>query len=181
MTLERGSTEHSPRVDEELDAEVESVDTLVVIDDVERRSLLATSLRPSAFPGDRDRLVEVAREEQADDVIVEWLGGLPGGLLFENVQSVWEALGGGHESRDDVTFDGSLDVPAEDAPSESGLPAASSRQPAPVRVEAATDEPSVVEANEPSLLTRVTGLAVGVAALAVGATVAVARAILRKR
>src|ERR1700704_5399854 len=78
---ERGSTQHSARVDEELHKETESLlrgspvearaedwrrmeppadgeplpDSRVTIDDVELRSLLATSLRPSAFPGDRAR------------------------------------------------------------------------------------------------------------------------------
>jgi hypothetical protein len=74
---DRGSTRHSARVDEQMDAEVASLthgapvearaeewrqmepaaegepnpDGMTSVDEIEFRSLLATSLRPSAFPG----------------------------------------------------------------------------------------------------------------------------------
>jgi hypothetical protein len=123
---ERGSTRHSARVDEELEGEVESLtrgapvearaeewrlmepaaegepnpDGMTSVDDVELRSLIAVSLRPSAFPGDRARMLEVAREEHAEERVLEWLETLPDDQQFETVQSVWEALGGGYETRD---------------------------------------------------------------------------------
>jgi len=123
---ERGSTHHSPRVDEELHKESESLlrgspvearaedwrraeppadgeplpDARVTVDDVELRSLLAISLRPSAFPGDRAGLLAVAEEEHAEDRVLEWLGSLPPTQTFPNVEAVWEALGGTKEQRD---------------------------------------------------------------------------------
>jgi hypothetical protein len=132
---ERGSTQHSARVDEELHKETESLlrgspvearaedwrrmeppadgeplpDAHVTVDDVELRSLLAISLRPSAFPGDRARLLAVAEEEHAEDRILEWLGSLPARQTFPNLEAVWETLGGAKEQRD---------TPMPEAPSE---------------------------------------------------------------
>lgn len=123
---ERGSTHHSPRVDEELHKETESLlrgspvearaedwrraeppadgeplpDARVTVDDVELRSLLAISLRPSAFPGDRAGLLAVAEEEHAEDRVLDWLGSLPATQTFPNVEAVWEALGGTKEQRE---------------------------------------------------------------------------------
>jgi hypothetical protein len=68
-------------------------------DEVEQRSLLAISLRPSAFPADAGRLRAVAEEEHADSTVLDWLRGLPDGREFANVQEVWEALGGHAEHR----------------------------------------------------------------------------------
>jgi hypothetical protein len=159
---ERGSTQHSARVDEELHKETESLlrgspvearaedwrrmeppadgepfpDAHVTVDDVELRSLLAISLRPSAFPGDRARLLAVAEEEHAEDRILEWLGSLPARQTFPNVEAVWESLGGAKEQRDNP------------------MPEASS-QPAP----AAIDQ---------SIVRRVRGLAMAGVELAVG-------------
>ncbi|HYL50423.1 MAG TPA: DUF2795 domain-containing protein [Acidimicrobiia bacterium] len=123
---ERGSTHHSPRVDEALHKESESLlrgspvearaedwrraeppadgeplpDARVTVDDVELRSLLAISLRPSAFPGDRAGLLAVAEEEHAEDRVLDWLGSLPATQTFPNVEAVWEALGGTKEQRE---------------------------------------------------------------------------------
>jgi hypothetical protein len=122
---ERGSAKHSPRLDEQLKGEVESLtrgapvearaderlqmeaaaegepepDAVVSVDDVELRSLLAFSVRPSAFPGDRERLLEVAREEGAQQRVIDWLQRLPAARVFPTVQSVWDELGGTHEQR----------------------------------------------------------------------------------
>ena len=68
-------------------------------DETEARSELARFLQPSAFPGDRDALLSAAREEQAPASILEQLGRLPDGATFENVNQVWEALGGRTEQR----------------------------------------------------------------------------------
>jgi Protein of unknown function (DUF2795) len=136
---ERGSTHHSPRVDDELahetvsltqgtpaepradewrlkegpgdeepfpDAQITHADEALPgslsSDDVERRSLLAVSLRPSAFPATGRTLREVAQAEHADPVVMGWLTRLPDDREFANVQEVWETLGGGAEQRDVV-------------------------------------------------------------------------------
>lgn len=65
--------------------------------DVEGRSELAQTLRPSVFPADRAALLAEARETHATDGIVAMLGRLPAGVAFTTVAEVWEALGGGHE------------------------------------------------------------------------------------
>ena len=113
-------------------------DARVTVDDVELRSLLAISLRPSAFPGDRARLLAVAEEEHAEDRILGWLSSLPATQTFANVEAVWEALGGAREQRN-----------------ASPMPAG---EPAPV-LTAATDE---------SIVGRVQRLAVAGIELAVG-------------
>lgn len=129
---ERGSTRHGARVDDELKAESESLvrgspvesraeawrqkeppaegepdpDALPSRSEVEERSLLAMSLRPSAFPGDRARLVAVAEAEHASPEVMAWLGRLPPDVEFANVQSVWGALGGMHEQREAAQSNG---------------------------------------------------------------------------
>ena len=163
---ERGSTQHSPRVDEELHKETASLlrgspvearaeewrlmeppadgeplpDARVSVDDVELRSLLAVSLRPSAFPGDRARLLEVAEEEHAEARILEWLGSLPETQTFVNVETVWEALGGAHEQRAHTVRVPSAKAPPARPPSDAS----------------------------PSILGRVRGLALASVELAVG-------------
>lgn len=74
-------------------------DTHVTSDAIELRSHLAVSLRPSAFPGDRERLVAVAEEEFADDAAMAMLRALPPDREFRNVEDVWVALGGETERR----------------------------------------------------------------------------------
>lgn len=68
--------------------------------DVRGRSELARWLQPSAFPADRERLLRSTRDTRAPDWAVEAIRGLPADRRFENVQDVWQALGGGTE---DVT------------------------------------------------------------------------------
>jgi hypothetical protein len=135
---ERGSTHHSPRVDDMMSAETESLTRgapvearaeewrqveapadgepapdarisgeggaplpgVLALDEIEARSMLAVSLRPSAFPADRDALLAVAGELHAEPQVVESLESLPSGRVFENVQEVWEALGGHVEQRE---------------------------------------------------------------------------------
>lgn len=190
---ERGSTQHSPRVDEELHKETESLlrgspvearaeewrrmeppadneplpDAHVSVDDVELRSLLAISLRPSAFPGDRARLLAVAEEEHAEDRILEWLGSLPATQTFPNVESVWEALGGTHEERPRVTVaqpepepftPQDIDVQQEVEPA---LQAAHVPAPDPPRAAPAPQ-------SSTSIVGRVCGLAIAGVELAVG-------------
>jgi hypothetical protein len=128
---ERGSTRHGARVDDEMKSETASIvqgapveahieewrqmepagegepepDALPSRTEVEDRSLLAASLRPSAFPGDRAELIEVAEAENASDEVMSWLRELPGDIVFANVQEVWDALGGMHEQRETIASD----------------------------------------------------------------------------
>jgi hypothetical protein len=60
---------------------------------VEERSEIARFLGRSAFPGDRDRLLEVAAENQATDEVLTELRRLPAERTFDNVGGVVEALG----------------------------------------------------------------------------------------
>jgi hypothetical protein len=73
---------------------------LLDLDEIEARSELAASLRPSAFPADRATLLDVAGEQHAAPAVMEALRALPSGRRFVNVQQVWEALGGERERRD---------------------------------------------------------------------------------
>ncbi len=69
------------------------------VDERDGRSELARHLRPSAFPGDREALLAVARDEDAPGAVLEALRVLPEGVEFANVEAVWEALGGHREAR----------------------------------------------------------------------------------
>jgi Protein of unknown function (DUF2795) len=71
--------------------------------DVAGRSRLARYLSPSAFPGDRDRLIANAIGNRAPDDVLDDLRVLPEGRSFVNVTEVWSALGRGTE-RDDRRF-----------------------------------------------------------------------------
>jgi Protein of unknown function (DUF2795) len=72
------------------------------------RSELAIHLRPGIFPAGRDAILECAAEEQAPAAMLGQLRALPHGS-YENVQQVWEALGG---KRDEGS--GHLNHEAED-------------------------------------------------------------------
>ena len=67
-------------------------------DEVEARSLLATSLERTVFPADRAALLDSARRLSAPDVVKDQLASLPDGR-FDHVEAVWEALGGRAEHR----------------------------------------------------------------------------------
>lgn len=69
------------------------------VDPVDARSTLAKSLDPSIFPADRDALAENARRNFAYEGVIRSLESLPAGRSFENVQEVWETLGGPVEHR----------------------------------------------------------------------------------
>ncbi len=66
--------------------------------EIEERSEMARWLKPSAFPGDRQTLLDAARENQAPDAVLERLSGLPEGN-YENVNELWTVLGGREEKR----------------------------------------------------------------------------------
>jgi hypothetical protein len=64
--------------------------------EVVARSELAIHLRPGIFPAGRDAILECAEEERAPAGLLGQLRALPHGT-YENVQQVWEALGGKRE------------------------------------------------------------------------------------
>jgi hypothetical protein len=64
------------------------------------RSELARHLRPSIFPAMREAIIECARDEHAEDNLLDRLQRMPAGE-YGNVNEVWEALGGhAEEPRD---------------------------------------------------------------------------------
>lgn len=67
-------------------------------DEVEARSVMASYLRPSVWPADREALVALAREENAPGWVLERLSQLPDGT-FSHTEAAWEALGGRVEFR----------------------------------------------------------------------------------
>jgi hypothetical protein len=118
--MERGSDQHGPRVDDAMAGDAEAVtrgspvesradegreqdsppgSPVPAPDELHERSELARHLRPQAFPADRDTLVRVAEEEQAPDSLLALLRLLPEGRAFDNVEAVWEYLGGAVERR----------------------------------------------------------------------------------
>lgn len=67
--------------------------------EAEQRSEIATSLKQTIFPADKSALLEDARANYAEDRVIARLQQLPENGRFENVQQVWEALGGSEEHR----------------------------------------------------------------------------------
>jgi hypothetical protein len=197
--LEPGSTRHSPRVDEDLTAEtatslqrppdsarLEATTPLPAVKDgsspvgivpinaIASRSLLAISLRPSAFPGDRARLLEVARDEDAEERVIAWLQALPDTDLFMNVQHVWEVLGGNVERRDaPLAVEPHLDAPVAHI----GAEARSVGDPDQPQVSEITADQTVAS---PTLLARAGGLAVAGVAITVGMAIGAVRAVRRR-
>ena len=67
-------------------------------DEAEARSRLASFLRPSIWPADREALVQCAEELNAPAGVVDQLRRLPDGA-YTHTEAVWEALGGRVEFR----------------------------------------------------------------------------------
>jgi Protein of unknown function (DUF2795) len=67
--------------------------------DVEGRSELASYLGKEVYPATADALRAAAEGNQAPDRVLEQLASLPAGRTYDNVQQVWEDLGGGREQR----------------------------------------------------------------------------------
>ncbi len=96
---QQGAGDYEPTPDARLQGGRPAADADVLdYDEVEARSILATSLRPSIWPADREALVACAQEEHAPAWVVDRLGGLPDGT-FSHTEAVWEALGGRVEFR----------------------------------------------------------------------------------
>jgi len=117
--MERQSNLHSPRVDDELE-DAEGVDETaggLSRGEVVARSELAIHLRPSIFPAGRDAILEWAEEEHAPTALLGQLRALPQDS-YENVQQVWEALGGRREEGSGHVTHDQEDTPAveHDAP-----------------------------------------------------------------
>jgi hypothetical protein len=69
------------------------------MDEAEQRSRIAVSLKQTIFPADKRALLRDARDNFAEAWVLSQLERLPDGESFENVQRVWEALGGSEEHR----------------------------------------------------------------------------------
>ena len=65
-----------------------------VVDDtyVGVRSEIARFLGPAAFPGDRDALISVAKDNDATDEVLGLLKDLPTDTTFETTQEVVDAI-----------------------------------------------------------------------------------------
>jgi hypothetical protein len=120
--MERESVQHSPRLDDEMAHEIDSMtrggsneesrtreDRVIeepTEDDVgsptrrsagtifDLRSELARHVTAAQWPAEKSQLVDVAHGDAAPQVILDSLRRLPDGERFENVQEVWAALGG---------------------------------------------------------------------------------------
>ncbi|MDQ4149610.1 MAG: DUF2795 domain-containing protein [Actinomycetota bacterium] len=97
-SLERGAGLES-RAEEGRLLEDSTERPLEGLDEVDQRSTIARFLYQSTFPATKEALVRDAQENSAYDWVLERLRRLPEGEQFENVQAVWESLGGRVERR----------------------------------------------------------------------------------
>ena len=95
---QEGAGDDEPTPDARLSGGRPADDDVLDYDEVEARSILAASLRPSIWPADRDAVIACAREENAPGWLLERLSQLPEGT-FSHTEAVWEALGGRVEFR----------------------------------------------------------------------------------
>lgn len=122
--MERGSNKHGPRLDEQLDREVEGVvrgtaggrveewrepepsgeDQPEVTlnpqaDEREQLSRFGRYISRSVLPGDRAALRRSAEENEAPDDLLASLDRLPSDREFQTVAEVWSALGHADETQ----------------------------------------------------------------------------------
>jgi hypothetical protein len=98
---QEGAADDEPTTDALLTGDLhpeETQEALLDHDEAEARSKIASFLRPSVWPADREALVRCARELHAPPDVVQQLGRLPDGT-FTHTEAVWEALGGRVEFR----------------------------------------------------------------------------------
>ena len=98
---QEGAADDEPTTDALLTGDLhpgENNDALLDHDETEARSRIASYLRPSIWPADREALLACAQELNAPPDILDQLGRLPDGT-FSHTEAVWEALGGRVESR----------------------------------------------------------------------------------
>jgi hypothetical protein len=72
--------------------------TVLPHDEVVQRAELARRLRPSVFPARTDEVIACARQEGASPELLDRLGRIDDSL-YDNVEQVWQAMGGGRELR----------------------------------------------------------------------------------
>lgn len=122
--MERGSSKHSPRVDEQLNQEVQGAvqgitesraqewkmaeppgedqpepTRLPDTDSANELSRFGRYIGLSALPGDRDALIRSAEVLAAPDDVLADLARLPAGVVFHTVTEIWSALGRGSAAR----------------------------------------------------------------------------------
>jgi hypothetical protein len=132
--MERGSSKHGPRLDEEMKQEVlgtvqgisgsraeewkmaepagedQPEPTQVIGGDQENDfSRFGRHIGLSALPGDRDALRRSAETLEAPDDILADIDRLPDGVVFHTITEIWSALGRGHRQRAPEA------IPADDA------------------------------------------------------------------
>jgi hypothetical protein len=98
---QEGAGDGEPTTDALLSGELhgeEAQEALLDHDEAEARSRMASYLRPSIWPADREAVVACAEENNAPAEILDHLRQLPDGT-FSHTEAVWEALGGKVESR----------------------------------------------------------------------------------
>jgi hypothetical protein len=98
---QEGAADDEPTTDALLTGDIhpgQAQDDLLDHDEAEARSRLASYLRPSIWPADRDTLVACATELHAPPDVLDRLHQLPDGT-FSHTEAVWEATGGKVESR----------------------------------------------------------------------------------
>lgn len=93
---QEGPADTEPTPDERVQGQRGS--KVVDLDALELRADIARHLDPSVFPADRRRILESARAHHAPEPILDLLESLPEGF-YENLQVVWEGLGGTSEQR----------------------------------------------------------------------------------
>lgn len=92
------SGEDQPEVDRSADGDLHGgVPDGMTEADVEERSRLAVYLGKEVWPATGQQLLELARNREAPDVVLDRLGQLPPGRSFTNLQDAWQALHGGAE------------------------------------------------------------------------------------
>ncbi|MET7392145.1 DUF2795 domain-containing protein [Dactylosporangium sp. NPDC005572] len=108
--MERGNTKHGVALDDQMRGETSGggapdatlarpIGTPVGMtpEDVEARSELGRCIPKASLPGDRDDLIAGATEMNAPDEVIDVLGRLPEGEVYDTVYEVWAALGGRNE------------------------------------------------------------------------------------
>ncbi len=93
---QEGPADTEPTPDERVQGQRGS--KVVDLDALELRADIARYLNPSAFPATRSEIIESARANHAPEPIFDLLASLPEGF-YENLQVVWEGLGGSRERR----------------------------------------------------------------------------------
>ena len=98
---QEGAADDEPTTDTLLTGDLhpeQAQEALLDHDEAEARSKMASFLRPSIWPADREALVACAEDLQAPPDVLADLRRLPDGT-FTHTEAVWEALGGRVETR----------------------------------------------------------------------------------